>query len=148
MFNMTTSAFVTLIIFLVIMWVAQFGMSYLQMQRFYGRMKEIRKKGLTAVGLAGGQYRGRNYAVLTVDDSDRIVHAEQFSGWTVFAKLKPVPQMIGLSVDGILQNESSLPVSDKMKSAFVSAAQYLQEARQNVVASDDASPSEKEDAIA
>ncbi len=116
---------------LVTMWIFQFGMVYFQMRRFYGRLVQLRRQGLTAVGLAGNRYRGRNYAVLTIDEQDRIINAEQFSGWTVFATLKPVPEMVGMHLHEILSNPSKLPISKKLlQEAFVSAARDLQRARQ------------------
>ena len=115
---------------LAVMWIFQFGMAYLQMRRFYGRLKEVRKSGLTAVGQGGGQYKGRSYAVLTVNDDSQIVHAEQFKGWTVFARLRPVPEFIGMSLQELLDKEDSLPTTPKLRTAFGNAARDLLEARQ------------------
>ncbi len=119
-----------LIFAMVGMWFAQFFMANRQMRAFYKRLAQIRKNGLTAVGMAGGQYKGRSYAVLTIDENDRVVHAEQFSGWTVFATLKPVPEMVGLPLREVLDNQSSLPVSKKLQTAFANAAKDLQAARE------------------
>jgi len=109
--------------------IIQFGLAYWQMRRFYQRMSTLRKSGLTAVGLSGNRYKGRLYVVLTVDEDDRVIHAEQFSGWTVFAQLRPVPELTGLSLQELLTNESSLPVSKKLRNAFGNAARDLQAAR-------------------
>lgn len=119
------------LIFLIlgVLWVIQFGLAYWQMRRFYQKMMTLRKSGLTAVGLSGNRYKGRSYAVLTIDEHDRIVHAEQFSGWTVFAQLKPIPQLIGMSLPELLNNEANLPVSKKLRPAFANAARDLQAAR-------------------
>lgn len=115
--------------FLIVLWIAQFGMAYLQMKRFYARLKEVRRGGLTAVGLAGTKYSGRAYAVLTVDDAGEVVAAEQFSGWTVFARLRPVPAICGMSVADVLHKSSGLPVSKPLQDAFRNAARDIQESR-------------------
>lgn len=114
---------------LVALWLIQFGLAYRQMRHFYQRMITLRRSGLTAVGLSGNRYKGRAYAVLTIDEDDRIIHAEQFSGWTVFAQLRPIPQLIGMSLQELLNNEAGLPVSKKLRPAFANAARDLQAAR-------------------
>jgi DNA-binding transcriptional regulator of glucitol operon len=138
--NIVTDNFTLLLFALVVMWILQFGLSYFQMRRFYGRMKELRRNGLTAVGLSGNQYKGRAYGVLTIDPHDRIVHAEKFAGWTVFANLKPVPEIEGLSLDELLTNEISLPISTKLQTAFINAAKDLQRARQEKLATTEEQP--------
>lgn len=115
---------------LVVMWILQFGLAYFQMRRFYKRLAQLNRRGLTAVGLAGNRYKGRNYAVLTIDGQDRVINAEQFSGWTVFAQLVPVPALVGMPLHEILSNYSALPVSKKLQDAFANAARDLQSARE------------------
>lgn len=112
-----------------ILWLMQFGLGYWQMRRFYQRMITLRRSGLTAIGLSGNRYKGRAYAVLTIGEEGRIIHAEHFSGWTVFAQLKPIPQLVGMSLPELLSQEATLPVSKKLRSAFANAARDLQAAR-------------------
>lgn len=121
--------FTIFLLMLVVMWMIQFGLTYFQMRRFYGRMVELKRHGLTAVGLCGTQYKGRTYAVLTIDEDNQVIHAERFAGWTVFATLKPVPEMQGMVLDDILANPANLPVSKKLQTAFSNAAQDLMQAR-------------------
>ncbi len=128
--NIVTENFTTILFGLVVMWLFQFGLAYWQMRRFYRRMRALRQDGLTAIGLSGNRYKGRSYAVLTVGEDNRIVHAEKFSGWTVFAGLRPVPEMIGLTLDEVLAQPGRLPVGKKLQAAFASAAGELQKARQ------------------
>lgn len=122
---------------MVFFWLIQFGLTYWQMKRFYARLKVIRKGGLTAIGLSGGRVKGRNYAVLTIDDDDNIVHAEQFSGWTVLARLKPVPELEGLPLAAVLDEEMALPLSSNIREAFQRAAQDLHQAREAAAAEAD-----------
>jgi DNA-binding transcriptional regulator of glucitol operon len=125
---------------LAVMWIIQFGLTYFQMRRFYGRMVQLKRNGLTAVGLCGNQYKGRTYAVLTIDEDNRVIHAESFGGWTVFATLKPVPEMQGMTLDDILANPADLPVSNKLQTAFSNAATDLKHAREEQPISTDDNP--------
>ena len=127
--NTIAENFPTILFGLVGMWILQFGLAFWQMRRFYGRLTSLRHDGLTAVGLSGNRYKGRAYAVLTVDENNRIVHAEKFSGWTIFAGLKPVPELIGMSLDEVLAQSTTLPVDKKLQAAFANAARDLQAAR-------------------
>lgn len=116
----------TVILLLAAAWVLQLGLSLWQTRRFYRRLSILRRAGRTAVGMEGSIYRRRAYAVLVVDERDRIVHAEQLSGWTVFARLRPVPQLVGLDVHALLMEDPQMPgVSRKILKAFRSAAQEL-----------------------
>ena len=115
----------TIIVSLIIMWILQFALTYWQMGRFYRRLKEIRKDGLTAVGMSGGRYQGRAYGVITVDENNRVMHAERFAGWTVFSGLRQVPEMAGMTLEEVLDESRDLPVSKKLQSAFRKAATDL-----------------------
>ena len=127
--DMLTNNLGPIFLILGVLWLIQFGLAYRQMRHFYQRMITLRQSGLTAIGLAGNRYKGRAYAVLTIDEDDRIIYAEQFSGWTVFAQLRPMPQLIGMSLQELLNNEASLPISKKLRPAFGNAARDLQAAR-------------------
>lgn len=115
---------------MVVMWLAQFWMAYRQMKVFYKDLALLRKDGLTAVGLNGDRLKGRAYGILVIDDQDRVVHAQKFAGWTVFARLQPAPELVGMSLSDILDDGAVLPVSAKLRPAFVNAARDLQAARQ------------------
>ena len=93
-----------------------------QTKRFYKRLKEIRKDGLTSVGLQGGAWSGRTYAVLVVDEDKKILHAEKLSGMTIFSNLKPVPALVGLRADEILDETREFPLRKKLMKAFRNAA--------------------------
>jgi glucitol operon activator protein len=103
--NMTGT---TVILLLVAAWLLQLGLSYWQMRRFYRRLAVIRRDGLTAIGMEGSAYKRRVYGVLCVDAAGRIRHAEQLSGWTIFAGLKRVPALEGRSLNELL-GEAPIP---------------------------------------
>ena len=130
---------------LAVMWILQFGLTYVQMQKFYRRLKIIRKDGLTAVGMGGSQYKGRAYGILTVDRNNTVIHAEKMSGWSNFAGLRPVPALVGMTVEEILNEKAELPVSNKLQVAFRNAANDLLEASKEKSSEKINSPAIKEE---
>ena len=118
-----------LFVLLVVMWVLQFGLTFFQMKKYTKRLKVIRKDGITSVGMSGSKYKGRTYGILTVDDNNQIIHAEKMAGWTNFSNLRPVPDLVGLNLDQILDEEFDLPIKNKLLLAFRTAANDLLEAR-------------------
>ena len=135
----------TIIIIFVLAWALQFAMSYFQMRRFYKRVGQMRKDGITSVGMSGSMYKRRIYGVLTVDKTDKILHAEQLSGWTVFATLKPVREVEGLYIKDIVDDSSELSISKKLRSAFQSSVNEIEKARKKAAGAttDESSPQKK-----
>ncbi len=119
----------TLIIGFVIAWVIQFVMTYFQMRRFNKKLSQFKKLGTTAVGMSGSMYKRRTYGVLVIDKNEKILHAEQFSGWTVFASLKPVQELEGLTPADIMNESLELPITKKTRSAFQNAVQQIENAK-------------------
>lgn len=114
---------------LAAMWLLQFALTYRQMRSFYTRLKLLRKGGLTAVGTNGNRLRGRVYAVLVIDDNDRVVAAEGMNGYTVFAQLQPFSNLVGMALAEVQTMESTLPVPARLRPAFGHAAKSLAEGR-------------------
>ncbi|NMC47252.1 MAG: hypothetical protein GYA52_10560 [Chloroflexi bacterium] len=119
----------TIIVAFVIAWVIQYAMTYFQMRRYNQRLNEMKKMGPTAVGMSGSVYKRRAYGILVFDDQERIIHAEQFSGWTVFASLKPVKELEGLTLTQVKDESMELPLSKKIRSAFINAVDQVEQAR-------------------
>jgi DNA-binding transcriptional regulator of glucitol operon len=93
-----------------------------QAKRYFRRVKELRKQGLLSVGLAGGKWSGRTYAVLVVDEDFNILHAEKLSGMTIFSQLKSVDEFLGLNVQEVLDETREFSVKKKLLTAFRNAA--------------------------
>ena len=102
-----------------------------QAKRFFRRMKEIRKEGLTSIGLSGGKWSGRIYAVLVVDEDKKILHAEKLSGFTIFSQLQPVDELIGVNARLLLDEECHLVEKKKLMEAFRNAAKDIFKAEIN-----------------
>lgn len=118
----------TSVIFLAIafVWIIQLMLSLLQTKRFHKRVTELRKMGpATSVGFAGKNWTMKQYGVLVMDDERNVVQAEKLAGVTVFSSLKDVPQLKGLSLIRLLQDEPVPGVSKKLWAAFQNAADYI-----------------------
>jgi len=55
---------------------------------------------------------------LVVDSDKKVVHADELSGWTIFAKSKPVAELVGISLDELMDEENELPVRKKTLASF------------------------------
>ena len=115
-------------------WLVQLALAYRQARLFYRRVNTLRKLGRCATGLAGGRYRGRVYVTLVVHPLTHLVmKAEHLRGWTVFASLKPVPELEGHSLDELLNPSFTLAgVPVKVIEAAQSAAKTIQKSFEKV----------------
>jgi len=112
------------LVLLVIAWTLQGVASFWQARRFYGRIQQMRTLGRSAVGVSGDMYRTKAYAVLAVDSQNRIVRAEKLTGLTIFAQLKPVESLAGLTLSDLLSGPIE-GLSPKLYNAFKMAAEAL-----------------------
>ena len=115
---------------LAVGWFVQVLLTGRQTQRFYNRMKVLRKDGTASIGTTGGIYKGRVYVVLVIDGDDRIVHAEQLSGWTTFSDLRPVPELQDKNLSELMDEQNPLPIKPKILQAFRNAASEIYKTRE------------------
>jgi DNA-binding transcriptional regulator of glucitol operon len=110
-------------------WLIQLALAYRQARLFYRRISSLRKLGRCATGLAGGKYRARVYVVLVAHPvTHLIIKAEQLRGLTVFASIKPLPQLEGYSLDALLATPA--PSIQGVKPPVIEAARSAAEAIQ------------------
>lgn len=127
----------TAIIFmLATAWLIQFGFSYVQIRRFYGRVKQLNKYGAVWIGMAGSAWKRRQYVALVVNKENIIQRAEQLSGWTIFASLKPVQGLDGRPISDLMDDTINLPVKGKLLLAFRNAVEHIQNAAERKAAKD------------
>ncbi|MGI9255947.1 MAG: transcriptional regulator GutM [Salinispira sp.] len=115
-------------IFLAIafVWILQLILSLLQTKRFHQKIAELRKLGTaTSVGISGKSITLKNYAVLVVDDTRTIISAQKLSGFTVFANLKDVPGLQGISLDRFTSQTPIENIKPKLWRAFQNAADFI-----------------------
>ena len=119
----------------LLLWLVQLALAYRQARLFYKRISSLRKRGLSATGLAGGRYRGRAYVVLVVHPrTHKVIVAEVLRGLTVFARLKPVVQLEGRSLEELANPETPAieGISPKVQEATRMAAEAIQKSLNKV----------------
>jgi len=131
MFDFNTNApypVVTVLLVLFALWMGQFVLSWLQIQRFYKRFRALRRESyLTSIGVSGRVWTRKIYAVLVVDEKHQIKYAEALQGWTVFSNLKSIPQLIGQPMERLWEEPLIDGISEKLWDAFMDAAEYIEE---------------------
>jgi len=131
------STVTVVILGLALAWSIQYILAFWQMRRYYRRLSQLRRDGLVWVGMAGSAWKRRQYAVIVVDQNEHILHAEQLSGWTVLASLKPIPGLIGRPIRDLLDDEIRLPVSNKLLLALRDALKHRRAHAEAAVKSQD-----------
>ncbi len=119
----------------LLLWLVQLALAYRQARHFYKRISSLRSRGPSSTGLAGGRYRGRVYVVLVVHPTThKVIVAEELRGLTVFAKLKPVAQLVGCSLDELANPDTPLikGISPKVQEATRVAAEAIQKSLNRV----------------
>ncbi len=117
---------IILVVMLFLSWGLQSFLSILQTKKVFKRIKELRAFGRVGIGASGTMYKRKVYALLTIDQNDIVINAEILSGWTVFAKLKPVDGLKGISLHNLVENsEGNNLITKKEFEAFKVAANYL-----------------------
>lgn len=118
-----------LLLALAAVWALQLVLSLYQSKRFHRKVFELRKQGDKAsVGMAGSNWKRKVYAVLVVDEDRETVHAHKLQGFTVFADLEPVPELVGAPLSRFEQSEPVAGVTRKVWTAFRNAAGYIRDA--------------------
>jgi DNA-binding transcriptional regulator of glucitol operon len=105
-------------------WVLQLVLSLRQMRRFYRRVSELKRLGRTSIGVGGGTDRGRAYAVVVADPSGRVLTAEVMSGISVFARLRPLPELKGWNLPALHETPPA-GLKTKQRAALIQAADKL-----------------------
>ena len=81
-------------------------------------VKALNKYGSVWIGMAGTAWKRRQYVALVVDKENIIQRAEQLSGWTIFASLKPVQGLDGRPITDLMDDTIELPVKGKLLAGF------------------------------
>jgi DNA-binding transcriptional regulator of glucitol operon len=118
-----------LLLALAAVWALQLVLSLYQSKRFHRTVFELRKEGDKAsVGMTGSNWKRKVYAVVVVDEDRETVHAYKLDGFTVFANLEPVPELVGLPLARFEKSEPVSGVTRKVWTAFQNAAGYIRDA--------------------
>ncbi len=111
---------------IALVWILQLALSLLQTRRFHKRVFQLRKEGnQTSVGMSGSTWKQKVYGVLVINQDRTILRAEKLSGFTVFANLRPVPELGGKPMS-VLDRDEPLPgINEKVWKAFQNAAGFI-----------------------
>jgi DNA-binding transcriptional regulator of glucitol operon len=122
------SGTIAVLVALVGAWMVQIVLSSNQMRRYHRRSQKLRRLGTyMSTGVAGTMYRRKVYGLLVVDADHKVVAAEQLSGWTVIARLKPVPQLVGLDIGVVGKGDPPAGVTKKQWAAFDHSAGFVRD---------------------
>ncbi|MBA2559320.1 MAG: transcriptional regulator GutM [Propionibacteriales bacterium] len=98
-----------------------------QTSAFSTAVRGLRRHGSVAVGGAGKRYRGGTaFVAIAADDTGRVTKAISLTGWTTLARPRPLPNVEGLRLSQLRDDEPIHAVDPRARSALQNAAQTLQ----------------------
>ncbi len=99
---------VMVIVALAVGWVIQMSLAYRQANVFQRQVRSLRARGPTATGRSGSRLRGIVYCTIAVDDDGRVAGAELLRGYTVFARPRTFPELVGCPLGDLVARDSSI----------------------------------------
>jgi glucitol operon activator protein len=85
----------TLMVVAIVAWVGQIGLTFFQIRSFNRMLQEMSQRGAVKIGKTRSRWKARTIVVLVESQDKTIIEARLLSGWTVFARPKPLPSLIG-----------------------------------------------------
>ncbi|HEY5716209.1 MAG TPA: transcriptional regulator GutM [Psychromonas sp.] len=85
----------TFIVIAIIAWVGQIGLTFFQIRAFNRMLQAMAQKGVVKMGKTSSRWKARTIVVLVESPDKTIIDAKVFKGWTVFARPKELPGLIG-----------------------------------------------------
>jgi DNA-binding transcriptional regulator of glucitol operon len=90
-------------------WMVQMYLTFQQSMSFNKQVIALRRQGTVSVGVAGRRYRGgRAFVALALDEQGVVRDALTLSGWTTFARGRPLPALVGVRARRI-KSDQQLP---------------------------------------
>ena len=117
-------------------WLVQIFFTYRQSMAFNDDVRRLRTTGTVSVGAGGNRYRGRrSFVAIAVDEGGVVRDAITLSGFTTFARSRPLPGLFDVKVS-VLRGDRDIPrVSPSQRKAARQAAELCREADTKVRAS-------------
>lgn len=111
-------------------WVVQLYLSYQQSMAFNDQVRRLRTSGTVSVGSGGRRYRGgRAFVAIAVDEHGIVRDAISLSGFTTFARARPVPALFDLKVNAIRGDRTIPQLSRQQREAARQAALLFKQGR-------------------
>lgn len=123
-----------LIVIAVVVWSLQAAMGWIQMRAFNRLLQDLSARGRVVIGRSGHRWRGRTLVLICLDPRSTIIDACVLSGFTVFARARPLTELIGLATP---LNETVLATLPRQIAEAVRVAFSMTDPKASVV--DDAS---------
>ena len=104
-----------LLLFLAVGWLSQIAGTYFQMEHYrkvLGGIREEGREGYVGVGNAKARFGKGVILILVVGESGIVGKALRMRGMTVFAKFKEAPDLLGMDLDGLREEEREGPYDD------------------------------------
>jgi glucitol operon activator protein len=117
-------------------WLVQIFFTYRQSMAFNDDVRRLRTAGTVSVGVGGNRYRGRrSFVAIAVDEGGVVRDAITLSGFTTFARSRPLPGLFDVKVS-VLRGDRDIPrVSPSQRKAARQAAELYRESDTKVRAS-------------
>ena len=107
-------------------WMVQLYLSYQQSMAFSRQVRQLRRSGTVSVGVAGNRYRGgRAFVAIAVDDHSVIRDALTLSGWTTFARARPLPALFDVKTPVVRSGRELSGLSKQQRDAARQAVELL-----------------------
>lgn len=107
-----------LIILFIVAWIGQAFLTYFQIQNYRERMADLSKKGYVGIGKKSKKLGRGRILLLVSNPHERIIHAEEMRGITVFSRFKEKEQLSGYSLSEL----EELELGDKDLEEAISGA--------------------------
>ncbi len=101
-----------LILALALVWILQIVGTYFQMRhyrRVLGGITREETEGYVGVGNAKAQFGKGVILILVVDENDVVKRALRMRGMTIFARFKEAPDLVGIKIDELRNEEREGP---------------------------------------
>ncbi len=107
-------------------WIVQLYLTYRQGVAFNRDVATLRASGKVSVGSGGKRYRGgRAYVAIAVDDFNIVRDAITLTGWTTFARAKPLPVLVGMKANQLKGTREIPELNSPQREAARQAATFL-----------------------
>ncbi len=107
-------------------WIIQAYLTYQQAMAFNAQVAQLRKSGRVSTGVAGRRYRGgRAYVSIAVDDRGIVRDALTLSGWTTFARGRPLRALIGQKISVLKGDREIVGLTKQQREAAQQAAELV-----------------------
>ena len=101
-------------------------LAYRQSMDFNRATRVLRQDGAVSVGRGGRRYRGgRAFVAIAVDEHGKVADAISLSGWTTFARGRPVPALRGAKVNQLKGDREIPGLTPQQRDAAREAATHL-----------------------